>query len=278
MDNRHLIGLLGCGWLGFPLAKRLLSEQFLVRATTTSADKLEVFKRTGIDPYLVQFSEDSRSTEMTALFEAGTLIISIPPGRRDPSGFNNYRQMVREVCRHLPGSKVKRLIFISSTSVYSDDNSTVDESSVVRPDTASGELMAETEAILANQAVRLVVLRLAGLIGPGRMPGSFFAGRTEVPNGLAPVNLVHLEDVIGVIVNILADRNAAGIYNVCAPSHPARADFYTLAAELEGLPQPGFRLERDKWKVISSNRVEQELKYTYKYPSISDWLALRQEE
>ncbi len=275
MSNKDTISLLGCGWLGFPLATRLISEGSHVRASTTSAAKLEVFKQAGIDPYLVQFSADGQFSELRKLFESETLIITIPPGRRDPSGFFNYQQMVKEVCNHLPGSKVARIIFISSTSVYPDCNAILDESSDVLPDTTSGKLIAETEALLSKQKVNLIVLRLSGLIGPGRMPGRFFAGKENIPNGLAPVNLVHLEDVIGIIRRLLSDHDATGIYNISAPSHPERAEFYTLAAKKEGLREPKFILEKERWKIVASRRVEKELNYEFRFPSLMDWIASR---
>jgi len=50
-----------------------------------------------------------------------------------------------------------------------------------------------------NTNFQTTVIRLAGLIGPGRNPARFFAGKTNIPNGNAPVNLIHLDDCIGFI-------------------------------------------------------------------------------
>ncbi len=272
MSNKDSISLLGCGWLGFPLAMSLVSEGFPVRASTTTMSKLEVFEKTGIDPYLVQFSSSAPPADLKKLLDTKTLIISIPPGRRDPEGFQNYQRMVESVCRELPGSKVRKLILVSSTSVYPDNNKILNENANILPDTASGKLMAETEAIFRNQNVNMISLRLAGLIGPGRMPGKFFSGKTSIPNGMAPVNLIHLEDVIGIIQHLILDENASGVYNGCAPSHPSREEFYTLAASIEGLPQPQFISEKANWKIVSSVRLKSELNYSFKTPSLMDWL------
>ncbi len=129
--------------------------------------------------------------------------------------------------------------------------------------------MADTELLFANQNVNMVSLRLAGLIGPGRMPGKFFAGKTQVPNGHAPVNLIHLNDAIGVIHRLVEDENASGVFNGCAPVHPTKKEFYSLAAQLEGLEKPGFLPEKTSWKVISSARL---LDYQFEYPSPMAWL------
>jgi nucleoside-diphosphate-sugar epimerase len=61
-------------------------------------------------------------------------------------------------------------------------------------------------------------------VGPGRHPGRFFAGKTA-PDGQHGVNLVHLEDVIGAIELLLQAPKGGHIYNICAPTHPARSTF-----------------------------------------------------
>src|SRR6478672_8127433 len=104
MVNKGIISLLGCGWLGFPLAKSLISRKFEVMATTTSASKLEVLNLEGIDPYLVQFSHAVQIPDLKKFFNAEILIITIPPGRKDPNGFENYQQMIQFVCEELPRS------------------------------------------------------------------------------------------------------------------------------------------------------------------------------
>ena len=276
--ENSVVSLLGCGWVGYPLAKSLISKGFTVLATTTTPAKISFFHNEGIDPYLVHFSEDVSIPDLNKFFKAEILIITIPPGRRNPNGFDNYKRMVQYVCSQIPKSQVKKIILISSTSVYSESNGIFDEFSRVSPETESGTLMADTETLLNQLPVNVICLRLAGLIGPGRMPGKFFAGKSQIPNGLSPVNLIHLNDVIGIIACLVNDRNAAGIYNGCAPSHPARENFYKLAAELEGLEKPVFISEKTGWRIISSSRLDKELGYEFENPSLMDWLySIRQD-
>ena len=270
--SKGAISLLGCGWVGLPLAKSLVSQGYKVRASTTTTAKLAVLKSERIDPYLVHFSDDETILEQNEFFNAEILIITIPPGLRNPTGYDNYRKMVDYICRHLPDSEVSKVILISSTSVYPESNGIVDEHSNVFPGTESGQLMADSEIQLSKLNVNVISLRLAGLIGPGRMPGRFFAGKSQVPNGLAPVNLIHLKDVLGIINCLVKDQNASGIYNGCAPSHPGRKEFYSLAAEIEGLENPHFISEKTAWKIVSSSRLTAELNYQFEIPSLLDWL------
>lgn len=272
MAVKRIISLLGCGWLGFPLAKSLISKGFRIKASTTSVLKLEVLEQEGIDPYLVQYSSELPLPDLTGLLEADILIITIPPARRDPNGFANYQKMIESVCMHLEHSQLSKVILCSSTSVYADSNQVLDEFSPIFPETESGSLMAEAEGHLLHQKIPVVCLRLAGLIGPDRMPGKFFAGKSFIPNGLSPVNLIHLNDVIGIIENVIRKGETKGIFNCCAPSHPTRKEFYTLAAERESLKKPDFVAEKKSWKIVTSARLKSELDYDFKFPSLIDWV------
>jgi nucleoside-diphosphate-sugar epimerase len=124
----------------------------------------------------------------------------------------------------------------------------VKESSERRPVTASGQVLKELEDWLHNlPGTQVDIVRLAGLVGPGRHPGRFFAGKSA-PDGQHGVNLVHLEDVIGAIELLLQAPKGGHIYNICAPSHPARSTFYPLMARQLGLAPPVLVRQRMKVK------------------------------
>lgn len=272
MKNKKAINLLGCGWLGFPLALDLISRGYEVKGSTTSPEKLEVLKASGIDPILVQFDQSKPDPDLTELLDADILIVSVPPGRRTAEGPENYKRMAELLVRELPKSRISKIIFISSTSVYSDRNTVLTESSEISPETISGKVIAEIEKSLLGLSIQVIVLRLAGLFGPGRSPGRFFAGKSNIPNGLAPVNMIHQEDVIGLIRALIDSESAEGIYIGSTPSHPTKQEFYTLAARLEKLPEPDFIAEKLKWKIVESERVEKELGFSFKFNSLMDRL------
>ena len=48
------ISILGCGWLGFPLAKKLIEIGFEVKGSTTSENKLALLKSNNIEPFLLR--------------------------------------------------------------------------------------------------------------------------------------------------------------------------------------------------------------------------------
>ena len=272
MNEQLTISVLGCGWLGLPLAEALILSGCKVKGTTTTAEKLRTLRDKGIDPYLVHFSGDS-SPELAALLNCDVLIIAVPPASRTPLGAGNYRQLAGYLSDKIPGTRIKKMIFISSTSVYPENNCVITETETAQPDTSGGRLLKEVEDQLLSISVKsVIVLRLAGLVGPQRHPGRFFKGRKGISGGLAPVNLIHRDDVIGIIERIINDDSTAGIYNACSPSHPPKNDFYRLAAETSGEPIPEFIPEKGNWKIISGQRVNDELNYQFIYPDLENWL------
>lgn len=110
---------------------------------------------------------------------------------------------MQEIVDSAPAHHIPRIIFTSSTSVYGDIDGMAKENTERRPVTASGRVLKELEDWLHNlPGTQVDILRLAGLVGPGRHPGRFFAGKSA-PDGQHGVNLVHLEDVIGAIELLL---------------------------------------------------------------------------
>jgi nucleoside-diphosphate-sugar epimerase len=272
MNSKLKISLLGCGWLGYPLALNLISRGFMVKASTTSAGKIDMFKSVGIEPYLINFDGSVKTSDLEQFLTTEILIISIPPGRRSVDGLANYRQMAQLIRKQLATSQVSKLIYISSTSVYPESNAILNEFSEIGPETESGKVLSETEALFSELNMQVILLRLSGLIGPNRMPGRFFAGQENVPNGLAPVNMIHLDDAVALINCLIDSETAQGVYLGCSPSHPTKEEFYSLAAQFENLVAPTFISEKIKWKTISSERTIQELNFKYKYHSLLDWL------
>jgi nucleoside-diphosphate-sugar epimerase len=256
------VSILGCGWYGLELAKSLVNKWVKVKGSTTSADKLPLLAAGGIEPYLIDLSPDNEVTD-PAFFECDVLWISIPPKARTGNGAE-YLQKIERLITLIKTYQIKQVVLISSTGVYGDSNTEVTETDAPNPDSESGKILLAAEELLKQQNdFTTTIIRFGGLIGPGRDPGRFFAGKIDVPNGEAPVNLIHLTDCIG-ISNAILDKQAFGnTYNAVSPSHPTRANFYTQAAVAAGLEPPHFIEEKENWKVVTSVNVSEVLGYEY---------------
>jgi nucleoside-diphosphate-sugar epimerase len=263
LQHKNNISILGCGWYGLALAKALVSDGIQVKGSTTSEQKLALLADDGIEPYLVNFSADDE-TYNADFFNCEVLFIAIPPKARSGAGVE-FIPKIKGILNAIRLHHVKKVVFISSTAVYADLNCEVDERTPPLPDTESGKILLEAESLFKNDpAFKTTIIRFVGLIGPGRNPGRFFAGKKNIPNGNAPVNLIHLDDCIGLTKAIIGHDAFGYLFNGCAPDHPVRSAFYTKAAADAGLEKPEFIDELKAWKIVKSVNIEAILKYRFK--------------
>jgi nucleoside-diphosphate-sugar epimerase len=270
------ISILGCGWLGLPLAKSLLSKGYQVKGSTTSESKLEVLKNAGILPFQIQLEEDQIIGNIeNFLNETNVLVIDIPPGLRRETSTPNEMTFVNKIKKLIPfieKSGVQKVVFVSSTSVYDDSYPIVEitEETKPNPDTESGKQLVIAEKLLqSNPNFKTTVIRFGGLLGDDRHPVKSLAGRTNVENPDAPVNMIEREDCIGIIeksLDFAQDDNWEWnqTFNAVAPQHPTRKEYYHKKAQILNLPLPIFAENLEsKGKMISSKKVETILGYSF---------------
>ncbi|RWX55390.1 SDR family oxidoreductase [Photobacterium chitinilyticum] len=240
------VSVCGCGWLGLPLAKQLVRDGYEVYGSNRDKDRAVQLTRAGIRgialslPIEIPETSSEADGQYCEFFKTDVLVINVPPGREESADMAFVKKIK---CLSTLARKhgCKRVIFISTTSVYGSATGEITESTVPRPNTASGRAHLQIEQWLHEQWGRdAVVLRLAGLIGPGRHPVKFLSGRLALANGSEPVNLVHLDDCIQVIRQIIACWPSQQVLHLAAPSHPTRQNYYTEMAIAAGLPLPEF--------------------------------------
>jgi len=275
-EERKKIAILGCGWLGLPLAKSLLSKGYKVKGSTTSESKLDLLKNAGISPFQIQLEEHQIIGNIEDfLKETNVLVIDIPPGLRRETSTSKEMTFVNKIKNLIPfieKSDVQKVVFVSSTSVYGDSFPIVEitEETQPNPDTESGKQLVIAETLLqSNPNFKTMVIRFGGLLGDDRHPVKFLAGRTNVENPEAPVNMIHSEDCIGIIEKVLdfaRDDNWEWnqTFNAVAPQHPTRKAYYHKKADILNLPLPTFAEDSEsKGKIISSEKVETILGYSF---------------
>ncbi|MBD2766734.1 NAD(P)H-binding protein [Hymenobacter sp. BT664] len=268
--------ILGCGWLGMALARSLVAAGHRVLGTTTSPENLPALTAAGIEPYLLRLGADFSTASDELLQQllriADVLVLNVPP-RAAATGA--YPNLLRPVHRAVAAAGTPHVLFVSSTSVYPNEPRLMRETDAVSTrDAASDVLRAEGHFVPRYGQWKSTVVRLGGLIGPDRAPGRFLAGRRELAQGNAPVNLVHLTDVVGVLLAII-EHNAWGYtLNVCAEQHPLRRDFYPTAAQHLGLEPPTFKDEPGvSGKTIDSSLVRSILPYQFQHDDVLAALA-----
>ena len=261
------IGIIGCGWLGWPLAEKLIERGHTVVGTTTTADKLAALRTAGIEATFLDLNQPVPKATTAALRGCQRLLINVPPGRRLPDVESRYPAWMRRLAT-LAVSGMDRCLFASSTGIYGTATGRVDEAVMPEPVSASGKaLLAAEPPLRAAFGERLVRVGLAGLVGGRREAGRFLAGKTDLSDGEAPVNLVHRVDVVALLTLLLeATTLAHRSYLISADAHPTRAAFYPGRARQLDLSPPTFLSGGHDGKWIDNARIKGEFNYTFQYP------------
>lgn len=262
------ISILGCGWLGLPLAKSLINEGYTINGSTTSEEKLVLLNENNINPYLISLEENKIIGDFeNFLHKATTLIIDIPPKLRGTTS-ENFVSKIKNVIPYIEKSSIKNVLFVSSTSVYEDSEKMlgITEQTIPNPDSEGGKQLLEVEKLLQkNPNFNTTILRFGGLIGPDRHPVKFLAGRSNLENPEAPINLIHQQDCIGIILQLLTTNSWNQTFNGVAPFHPSRKEYYTQKAIENNLAIPHFDASKvSLGKTILSDKIKTILNYEFK--------------
>lgn len=271
------VSILGCGWLGRPLGRHLVSQGIQVRGSTTTPGKLDILRQDGIEPVQLTLDPDLGDSDPGALFASKILVLNVPPSRGGGDVRRRHRRQIEAVRDAAVAGAVEWILFASSTGVYPSVEQTVSEDDVPpgRPDAlpgsrrSTGAALVEVEGLLMNETPELdvTIVRLGGLYGSDRNPGRFLAGRTDVSKPGCPVNLIHRDDAVGVF-SALTEQNVRGeVFNACADEHPVRHVFYPRAAEATGLEPPTFDHTDDTTgKRVSNRKLKEQLGYSFQHP------------
>ena len=255
------ISILGCGWLGLPLAKAFLKDGCRVNGSVTSIEKKEILSAFGIQAYVINLANEITQADF---FSSEVLVVTVPPRRRSQEA-GVYKQHIKKLVDYIAlQNHINHVIYTSSTSVYKDENRSWKENDLTSLEESANEELFEVESLFLSLVNKKVsILRLGGLTGGTRMLAKHFAGKKDIAGGGRPVNLVHFEDVVAAI-QFVVKKELTGVYNICALEHPSKKDFYTALALKFELEAPEFLEELFNGKMIDSTKLE-EAGYEFKY-------------
>jgi nucleoside-diphosphate-sugar epimerase len=253
--KKKYISILGCGWLGLPLATYLVQHRFVVNGSIRTAEKKTLLHSKNITPFLIDIDEEH---PIDADFLAvDVLVIAIPS--KNYVGFQNLISQIEK-------SPIKKVLFISATSVYPFSENSIEETD----NTLDTPLASIEKLFLNHSGFETTILRFGGLFGEHRNPGNFFKNGRIVKNPEGVVNMIHQEDCIEIIHRIIEKGIETEIFNACADTHPTRRDFYTHAKLKLGLEAPVFEEnEPIQMKEICSEKLKSSLGFTFKHSDIS---------
>lgn len=257
LDNSNIkVSIFGCGWLGEPLADYLLKKGCAINGSSTSKEKLNLLKLKGIETFHLQLENIDKT--VLPFLNAAILIVNIPS--KNVEGFKTLISFIEQ-------SPIKKVLFISSTSVYKDNNGIITEAIM---DNFSDSPLVEIENLLQqNINFKTTILRFGGLFGYTRKPGNFFGSGRLISQPDAPVNMIHRDDCIEIIYQIIKQDLWQDTFNACADLHPTKKEFYTKATKVVRKQSPNF-MEGEKlsFKVISNDKIKKCLNYQFRHADI----------
>ena len=272
--------IVGCGYLGRRVAALWTARGHSVYGTTRGrADELRAL---GVEPVVGDVFKDEI---LRAVPPAETVLYAVSPDGRSGQGPSLvWGSGLAGVLSALAAwSRPPRFLLVSSTGVYGQaDGEEVDESAVTEPADETGRALVSAEE-RAREEVNAVVLRYAGIYGPGRLirAQTLRAGEPIAADPDKWLNLIHVEDGAAAVLAAEARAAPGHVYNV-SDGHPVlRRDFYARLARLLGAPEARFvppppdapaRHDRGNRRIVN-RRMCEELGVLPRYPSYAEGLA-----
>jgi nucleoside-diphosphate-sugar epimerase len=270
------VAIIGCGYVGKPVARRWLEQGLTVTATTTRSERVSELQPVANQVVVLRGSDEARLRETLA--GQTCVLVSVAGGRQ-----NGYKETYLDTAQTLAAllpqvPSVEQLIYTSSFSVYGDHGGDwVTEEVSVKPASDNAEVLAQTEQVLlamAHPGLKVCVLRLGGIYGPGRELARIYgrwAGTTRPGAGAEWSNWIHLDDIVGAI-EFAQGQRLSGIYNLVQDEILPVRELVEQVCKTSGMPavtwdasQPSDR----PYNVRVSNQKLKAAGYRFSHPQFN---------
>lgn len=284
MSKKSRVCIAGCGYIGKQLAQRLLHNDRDLLAYVSSNASLSDCNSKGISCESINLDHPQADINLSA----HRLIYLVPPpssGRFD----TRMSHFLDAIDKHPP----ERFVLISTTGVYGNcEGQWIDETADLNPiaDRAFRRVNAEQQVqqYCQRHHIPLVILRVAGIYGPGKIPEARIrSGQAIVNQHDSPfTNRVHAHDLVTVCEKALLDDSITGVYNV-TDGHPGTMyEYFTGVAEALQLPSPpaisldqahrqlseGMLSYMAESRRIDNKKLLDDFELTLRYPSLREGL------
>jgi nucleoside-diphosphate-sugar epimerase len=231
--------IVGCGDMGRRVALAYLAEGVAVTALVRSPEKGRELEALGIRAVVADLDDPD---SLAGFPTAKTILFYFAP----PPGGGHLDPRVKNFCEAIPpGTEPSRVVYMSTSGVYGDcGDEIVTEETPAVPQTARGKRRLHAEALFrewgGERNVPVIILRVTGIYGPGRLPVSQLTiGQPVLEEGIANLtNRIHSDDLVQVCRAAALRGETGDIYNV-SDGHPSTmTDYFNAAADVLGLPRP----------------------------------------
>ena len=238
--NNNQITITGCGHIGKLLAQQLLKKKIPVTGFVSSNTSLAECKNRNIPCEIIDL-DTGLDKVLQNINLVGHRVIYLAPPPRSGKKDTRITNFLHAIEKHKP----EKFVLISTTGVYGNcKGAWTDESTPLNPtaDRAFRRADAEQQVQQFCQclSIPLVILRIPGIYGPGKIPLARIKSRQPIVNKQdSPfTNRIHADDLVTVCEQALLNSRITGIYNV-ADGHPGTMyDYFVGVASAMNLPAP----------------------------------------
>lgn len=285
--------IIGCGDIGRRVGKILVAQGRQVLVTAKGEESAAELKQLGFTPIIGNFDyqEDTPQVDVNGR----QVYYFMPP---QGGGKSDYRML--NFCRQLSADNTPaKLVYISTSGVYGDcGGAVVTEETPINPQTTRALRRASAESQLQEQAQKLgfelVILRVTGIYGPGRLPVSRIMQGHPVllPEDASFTNRIHAFDLVSVCLEAMEKGEHGDIFNVCDGQESSMTDYFMAVADLYELPRPKqismAQAEKEmnplmlsyqkESRRMSNKKMLEKLGIVLQYPTLADGLKVSKEE
>lgn len=286
------IVIVGTGYVGLELARQALERGFSVIGTSRSPQTSEKLIEMGAQALRFDVLDDPVEKLSEVLDEHAAVVYSVPTVYRDyeeaDTGMARHVEPVDRVLQTSARAGVERFVYLSSTSVYGDqEGGWVDENTPRAPTSPYGKMRRdiENQVLDYSRDMAVNIARLVGIYGPGRTILEYMkTGRYKlVDGGKKPTNRVHVYDIAQSILAMIERAPQGGrVYNVCDGDPRTVAELVDFLVDRLDIDRPEevsfeqYAKTRGpnvaaRWKNTyrcSSNRLVDDLGVSLRYPNV----------
>jgi nucleoside-diphosphate-sugar epimerase len=273
------VAIIGCGYVGKVLLQRLrTNSDYVITATTTTPERVAELETIAHRVEVLKGSDEEAMREILQSQDAVLLCV----GARDASVYEEtYLGTAKTIVSALKQAPtVQQVIYTGSYSVYGDKKGEwVDEDSPIAPTNQNHEILAETERVLMTAAspnLKVCILRLGGIYGPGRELIKIFgprSGMTRPGAGEDFSNWIHLDDIVGALTFALANQ-LQGIYNLVGDVPQPSRELLARIFATHNLPNVAWDASVPSVRPYNARVSNQKIKaagYKFIYPEIVEY-------
>jgi nucleoside-diphosphate-sugar epimerase len=231
--------IVGCGDIGRRVARLAMARNVPVTALAKSEESCRQLREAGIRAFT---GDLDAPLPLANLPTKGAVVYYFVP----PPGGGQLDPRIGAFCGSIePGEEPARIVYVGTTAVYGDcGGARITEETPVNPQTDRARRRLDAENTLrrwgALRGVAVVVLRVAGIYGPGRLPvDRIRAGHPVLAEAEAPfTNRIHADDLARICL-AAGEKGAAGdLFNVSDGRTGTMTGYFNAVADACGLPRP----------------------------------------